>query len=99
MPRVTGTVLVGPSCAGPQREGQQCTLPLVGVEVWLTDTHQRTVASAVTDAAGRFALTASAGRYTLSAGKTKLPKCPVLEVELPLRPDTPLHVECDSGMR
>lgn len=99
MPRLTGTVSVGPNCGGPQREGQQCTVPLVGIEVRLTDMNQRTVTIATTDAAGRFALSAPAGRYTLNAGKTKLPKCPALEVELPLRPDRPLQIECDSGMR
>jgi hypothetical protein len=99
MPRLAGIVTVGPTCGGPQREGQQCSQPLVGVEVRLTDARNRIVASAVTDAAGRFVLSAPAGHFKLGAGKGKLPACPVLDVELPLRPDRSMHLVCDSGMR
>lgn len=99
MPQLAGRVTVGPNCGGPQREGQSCSVALSGAEVRLVDSDERTIASTITNADGLFVLSAPAGRFKLTVGKSKLPKCPVLTVELPARSKTPLQIECDSGMR
>ena len=98
--RVTGTVVVGNTCPGPQRPGQVCSAPLAGTEVRLIDAQDRVAARAGTDAEGQFVLTAPAGSYRLQAGGPgKLPHCPALPVVLPRDADRPLQLACDSGLR
>lgn len=97
---LVGTVVVAPTCAGPQLPGQACSAPLAGAEVRLTDAAGSVVAQAITDAAGRFVLSAPAGAYLLSAGGPgKIPSCPVLPVVLPQDVSQPLQLDCDSGIR
>ena len=97
---LVGTVVIGPTCAGPRLPGQACSAPFAGAEVRLTDAAGGMVAQATTDSAGRFVLAARAGTYLLHAGGPgKLPHCPVLPVVLPQGAGSPLQLDCDSGIR
>jgi hypothetical protein len=98
--RLAGVVWISPSCAGAQREGDLCRAPLAGVEVRLSESGGRVAASATTDANGAFAMQAPAGRYRLHVvGIARIPRCPDLDVTLPMVKSAPVELECDSGMR
>jgi hypothetical protein len=96
-----GVVMVGPSCVGAQPEGALCKAPMAGVEVRLSDADGRTAASTTTDAAGMFRMRAPPGHYRLHVilGPAKVPRCPALDIALPLANTGRVELECDSGMR
>ncbi len=99
--RLDGVVMISPNCAGAQAEGKPCKGPMSGAEVRLTGVDGRAAASTTTDAAGAFRMLAPAGRYRLHVvlGPAKVPRCPVLDVTLPLAKGGAVELECDSGMR
>ena len=99
MHRVTGVIYISPVRAGPQLIGDPGRAPLANVEVRLHDQAGIKVAAVVSDAAGRFTLTAPAGSYELRAGVGKLPRCPGVAVVLPIKSAGIVEIECDSGMR
>ncbi len=99
--RLEGVVMISPNCAGAQPEGKLCKGPLAGVEVRLSDGDGRVVVSATTDVDGAFRVQAPAGRYRLHVvlGPAKVPRCPTLDITLPLAKAGRVEIECDSGMR
>ena len=98
--RVAGVVWISPSCAGAQREQDPCRAPLAGVEVRLSGDSGQGAVTTKTDAAGAFAMRAPAGHYRLYVvGAGKIPRCPELDITLPMVKSAPLELECDSGMR
>lgn len=97
--RVAGKVTLGPQCGGPLREGQSCEVDYEAVEVRLLDAQGGTVASARTDARGRFSLAAAAGRYTVRVMSPKVVRCPEPPVALPHDGASHLALACDSGRR
>ena len=96
---LAGKVTLGPQCGGPQREGQSCEVDYAAVEVRLLDEQGRTVASAQTDAQGRFVLGGPAGRYSVRVISPKVVRCPDLAVVLPQTGSAALAIACDSGRR
>jgi hypothetical protein len=97
---LSGVVWIGPSCAGAQREGENCRARLSDVAVRLYDKDRRIVASTITDASGAFVISGEAGQYQLRAvGQSKLMRCLDISVTLPTKNPIPVSLECDSGMR
>lgn len=68
-PGVVGQATQGPTCPGPQREGEDCAAPLEGatIEVREGDENGPVVASVTTGSDGYYAFELSAGSYTLVA--------------------------------
>lgn len=97
---LSGVVWIGPTCAGAQREGENCRARLSDVAVHLYDKDRRIVASTITDASGAFVVSGEAGQYRLHAvGQSKLMRCLDITVTLPAKNPVPVSLECDSGMR
>jgi hypothetical protein len=97
-PSLQGLVRVGPHCGGPQLDDAGCMQPLAGHTLRLRSVQGAWSVTAKADAAGRFRFDAPAGSYRLEAhGNDKLPRCPVLDLVLPLR--EPVLMDCDSGRR
>lgn len=95
-----GQLLLGPTCAGPEREGQTCpSAPWADTTLQLRNEAGVLVGQAVSDSQGRFAIRAPAGRYRLVVVVPKVTRCPSPEVDLPTRSAQPLVVDCDSGRR
>ena len=97
---LSGQVTIGPSCSGPEREGQPC--PSVGfaaITVQLLSEDGRVAGETVTDAQGRFSITAPPGRYRAQVVVPKVTRCPSLAVELPRPGAALLVIDCDSGRR
>lgn len=97
---LSGQLLLGPACAGPEREGQACpSAPWADTTLQLRSEAGALVGQAVSDSQGRFSIHAPAGRYRLVVVVPKVTRCPSPEVDLPMRSTPPLVVDCDSGRR
>lgn len=95
-----GTVVLGPTCSGPDLEGPGCSQPWVDVPLVLHDaTGTRVVARQRSGAGGEFGFSLPAGRYRLSVQTDKVTRCPVLDVELLAVQGRTLRIDCDSGRR
>ena len=98
---VSGTVVVGPSCAGPQREGVDCQTPLTDMALRLISADGHVVATTRTGADGHFRVYVPAGTYELQLQTPyKFMRCP--RTSLVVEPGVavpPMRIECDNGMR
>jgi hypothetical protein len=85
-----------------EKIGQPCPpRPLVGVEVRATTGPAgQTVASALTDGTGHYALTLAPGTYTLQVTANALyPRCPPTRVTVPAAAPVAVDIGCDTGIR
>lgn len=97
--RVTATI--GPTCPGPQREGQTCTGPYSG-EFTLTDRAGNEVARFTTDTDGHAALEVAPGDYRVAptaAGGRMSPRGTPVEVTVSAGQTVEITIELDSGIR
>jgi hypothetical protein len=98
--QLSGQLLIGPTCAGPEREGQACpSAPWADTKVQLRGEGGAVVGQTLSDGQGRFSIAAPAGRYRLVVLVPKVTRCPSPEVDLPMRSADPLVLDCDSGRR
>ncbi len=96
----SGQLLIGPTCAGPEREGQTCpSVPYTDITVQLLRESGAVAGQAVSDGRGRFLITAAPGRYRVQVMAPKVIRCPSPDLELPFRAAKPLVIDCDSGRR
>ena len=97
--RVTATI--GPTCPGPQREGQTCTGPYSG-EFTLTDRAGNELQRFTTDAEGHYTLQIAPGEYRVgptTAGGKMVPRGAPVDVSLTAGQTVEIMIELDSGMR
>lgn len=97
--RVTATI--GPTCPGPQREGQTCTGPYSG-EFTLTDRAGNEIQRFATDAEGHFTLQIAPGDYRVgpvTAGGKMTPRATPVDVSLTAGQTVEILIELDSGIR
>jgi hypothetical protein len=96
--RVTGTVYTSPACPGPVGIDSACPdRPLAGARVEVTR-YRTVVATAVTDAAGHYALALAAGTYQVVATDPGgLRTHATRTVTVP--PDAVADLTVDSGLR
>jgi hypothetical protein len=95
---VDGYVSKSPTCPGPQRPGQVCTAPVVGVVVLRQE--GGIVLRATTDARGHFSIGGHSTDVTLTVdvGDTGL-RCPTLHVTARVGVITHQDIDCDTGIR
>jgi hypothetical protein len=95
-----GSVVLAPTCSGPDLERPGCSQPWVDAPLVLHDAAgTQVLARQATAAGGRFSFTLPAGRYRLSVQTDKITRCPVLDIELPAMRDRVLTIDCDTGRR
>jgi hypothetical protein len=96
---VFGVVLAGPTCPVVTPE-QPCPPRPVDAEISAQDAGGAVVASARTDADGKYTLSLGPGEYTLVAdtGAT-LPFCDPLAVSVPVERRVRADISCDTGIR
>lgn len=96
--RVTATI--GPTCPGPQREGQICTQPYSG-EFTVTDRVGNEVARFTTDADGYYTLEVAPGDYRVApvTGGRSLPRGNPVDVTLTEGQTVEISLELDTGIR
>lgn len=103
-PGVIGQATKSPTCGGPQRQGEQCTAPMEGVQIHVEDGNGKTIATQTTGRNGYYAFELSPGTYDLVAESTgsSLPSAPD-PVTFTVDPsDTgPRHIDSDydTGIR
>lgn len=98
--RLSGQLLIGPTCPGSEREGQACpSVPYTGITVQLLGDDQRLAGQAVSDGQGRFVISALPERYHAVVLAPKPTRCPSPNVDLPRQAADPLVIDCDSGRR
>lgn len=94
---ISGTVVVGPTCASAQLDAPGCSQPLPSARLRLVDAAGATVTETRADEQGRFRFEAAPGRYSVQVLTTaKLPRCPVAEATAG---GSPLRIDCDNGRR
>ncbi len=97
---VTGVVVLGPTCSGPDLDRPGCTQPWAQAPLLLHDGDgQRLVSRQASGADGRFRFELPAGRYRLSVLTDKVTRCAVLSFELPASAAGELRLDCDTGRR
>ena len=95
-----GTVVLGPTCSGPDLEGPGCSQPWADVPLVLHDaTGTQVLARQRSGARGEFGFSLPAGRYRVSAQTDKVTRCQVLDVELPALPGRAPRIDFDTGRR
>ncbi len=95
-----GSVVLAPTCSGPDLERPGCSQPWADAPLQLHDaTGTRLLAKQASGTAGQFRFSLPAGRYRLSVQTDKITRCAVLEVDLPAMHDRPQTVDCDTGRR
>jgi carboxypeptidase family protein len=94
---VTGTVTAAPGCPGPERVDSPCPArPVVGGRVELS-AGSRVVATATTDATGRFRVVVPAGQYRITA--YNLGNLSQASQDLTVTGPVDVALVVDSGMR
>lgn len=93
------TATLGPTCPGPQRPGQVCTKPYVGLFIVQTEAGQ-VVTEVTTDAKGQATIDLPPGQYTLTP-KTNGPmmKGAIVHVTVPSGQVVDVSADVDTGMR
>jgi hypothetical protein len=95
-----GTVVLGPTCGGPNLEGPGCSQVFADAPLVVHDaTGMHLVAQMKSGSDGRFDLNLPAGRYRLGVQTPKVTRCALLDIELPAMQGKTLTVDCDTGRR
>ncbi len=95
-----GSVVLAPTCSGPDLERPGCSQAWVDAPLVLHDAAGvQVLGRQASGAGGQFRFALPAGRYRLSVQTDKITRCPVLEVELPAMHDRPQTIDCDTGRR
>jgi hypothetical protein len=97
---VRGTVVLAPTCSGPDLEAPGCSQRYADAPLEVHDaTGARLVTQLRTAADGGFSLSLPAGRYRLGVKTAKVTRCVVLDVDLPAMQGQHLKIDCDTGRR
>lgn len=96
-----GQVVMGPTCAGPEVEGEEC--PDVGFETEISireASTEKVISRVSTTALGEFNTILPSGKYELHAAPDNmLPSCTPLVVTVPSISIKNVLITCDSGIR